>query len=595
MPKDTDTKKDPMVEYVVKEFEAYEAIHRPRMEVAKEIYTHWNNEKAPKGQDWQNTVPVPLMIEAEQTITPRIFAALFPSDTPIDVKVEGDAEEGPEVGIKLKALLAKNFKAANVQKESIPMLGQMTLYGTGYCEAGTWKVKRKWIDTKEAGRQFLITESRPDAKWVNFFEMYPHPAKMEVGDGLPIIRRRFIDEEFLKNLANDRYTFKNLMEALKSTSPMTGDTKYIKPSDSENCETFKKNEYEILEYWGNWDESYTVGEEVKKRLSVPYWIIVVNRTILVRGIPNPYNHQMEPYCKTKLFTDLKPSWFGVGIGRAGLPSQARANKIVNQRLDNVDLILNKQGLYNINDPNINLSRLKTTRPGQWHPVSDVTSSIKWMDIPDVTASSYEEEKIAKQDFREATGATSHLLPTAEGDKAHRTAMGIQLLQGAAGMRFRPVLKLLEIDFIAHLTFLFFSNLQQFMATPETVIDEETQAMLEIKPEELQGKVHFIPTGISETLNKEIQIGQLLRFKEVTANDPTVNRKEINKRLGELFGFKDLTSLLTPDVPGGGQGDALDPNVQQLIQQRLQEGASPEQIKQELLGQRPPEEEEEVQQ
>jgi len=394
MPTDRNVKKHPMVQYVVDEYEMYEKVHRSKMDVAKEIYTHWNNEKVPKGQDWQNQVPVPLMIEAEQTISPRIFAALFPTDTPIDVKVEGDTEA--ETGIKLKTLLANKFKAAGVQKESIPMLGQTTLYGTGYCEAGTWKVTRKWIDTPEQGRQYVITESRPDAKWVNFFEIYPHPAKMEIGDGLPLIRRRFIDEGLLKDLAGDKYDFKNLKEALDSTSPVGESTKYLKPSGDEYYESFKKNEYEVLEYWGGWDESYKVGDEIKKRKSVPYWIIVINRSILVRGIPNPYNHQMEPYCKTKLFTDLKPSWFGVGIGQAGLPSQSRANKIVNQRLNNVDLILNKQGVYNINDPAINLSKLKTTRPGQWNPVSDVNASIKWMDIPDVTSSSYEEEKIANK-------------------------------------------------------------------------------------------------------------------------------------------------------------------------------------------------------
>jgi hypothetical protein len=50
------------------------------------------------------------------------------------------------------------------------------------------------------------------------------------------------------------------------------------------------------------------------------------------------------------------------------------------------------------------------------------------------------------------------------------------------------------------------------------------------------------------MNKEVQIGQLLRFKEVTQQDPTVNRSEINKRIGQLMGFKDLDKLLVVQQP-----------------------------------------------
>ena len=226
-------------------------------------------------------------------------------------------------------------------------------------------------------------------------------------------------------------------------------------------------------------------------------------------------------------------------------------------------------------------------PGQWHKVSDTMYSVRWMDIPDVTASSYQEENIAKSDYREATGASAPMMPTDEGQ--HRTAAGINLLQGAAGERFKPVLRRMETDMISDLAEMYFSNLQQFMKFPEWVqatSDEGKKKPIQIKPEDIQRKAKFIPTGVSELMNKEVQIGQLLRFKEVTQQDPTVNRSEINKRIGQLMGFKDLDKLLVVQQPvqmGPGQ---LPPQAQQYIQQRLQEGATPHQIKLELLGQQP---------
>ena len=137
--------------------------------------------------------------------------------------------------------------------------------------------------------------------------------------------------------------------------------------------------------------------------------------------------------------------------------------------------------------------------------------------------------------------------------------------------------------------MFLSHLQQFMVLPEwikmTSNDGKEQPIL-VNPEQLHAKVQIIPTGISETLNKEVQIGQLLRFKEVSANDPTINRAELNRRIAELMGFKDINSIIIQQQPmlaGPGQ---LSPEDQQFVQQRLAEGASPEQIQAEMAGNPP---------
>lgn len=579
--KSVSTPRDPMVSYVVGEFERYESFHRDRFEKAQKILNEWKGKAPKRAESWQNAVHVPMTIEAEQTVTPRLFTALFPTDAPIDVHVEGDAPE--EAGIRIKGLLKHFFRIANVQGESLPSLTQMTLFGTGYLEAGSWLVKRGWqVDGATGIRYNTILENRPDFKTVDYFEMFPHPAKLRVDDDLPLIRRRFTDAEFLKKLAdNKNFDMANLTAALASEPPIR--------SGKQNYNT-KHKEYEILDYWGPWDESYEKDGKTLVRKAVPYWAIIINRKVKIRAIANPYNHQIPPFCRIQLFCNPEPSWFGVGVGEVGLSTQERLNKIVNQRLDNVDLVLNKQGCYNGNDPLINTKKLQISKPGQWHKVSDTINSLKWMDTPDVTSSSYKEEELAKQDFREATGATSHLMP-GEPSEQHRTAMGIQLLQGAAGMRFRPVLRKLEIDLIQQAAMFFFSNLKQFMTSAEWVMITGKGGQVkpvQVTPEQIQAKVFFIPTGISETLNKEVQVGQLLRFKEITANDPTVNRQEINKRIAELFGFKDIQKLIvSQDAQPGGE---IPVAQQEMMKRRVAEGASPEQIKEEMLGPPPPPEE-----
>jgi len=575
---------DKMLKYVVDEYARYERFHHDRFEAAAAIYSQWLNEPPPRGEKWQNAVHVPITFASEQTITPRLFSALFPTAAP----VEAEAYEIPNSArVKIRDLIRHHFRISDVQGEVIPALTQCTLLGTGYLES-PWLHRRQWQIGRDGQRYQALVDNRPGCKAVNFFELFPHPAKLCIDDGLPIIRRRFCDAEYLKNLAdNPRFKFNNLTEALNS-EPTTYMKSPIVASDGKPMDVKKREEYELLEYWGPWDISYDKDGEVVKQRAVPHWIMIVNRAVKIRGVPNPFNHQLPPFVKFTLYPDVKPNWFGVGMGGVGKPTQDRLNKIVNQRLDNVDLVLNKQGFYNGNDHLINTRKLQVSRPGQWHKVSDTVTSIKWMDTPDVTASSYKEEELAKADYREATGATVPLMPTDEGQ--HRTASGINLLQGAAGIRFRPILRKIETDLIQKLSLIYLSNLQQFMIFPEwikIVSDDGEEEPVMVKPEEIQAKVKFIPTGISETMNKEIQVAQLLRFKEVTANDPTINRAEINRRIGELMGFTNLKKLIVKQEPAMVSPGGLSPQMQQQIQQRMAEGASPDQVKAEMLAGGPP--------
>jgi len=426
----TELKNDPMVKFVVEEFERYERFHFDRFDLAMRVIDQWNNVPPPKTYEWMNNVHCPITFAAEQTITPRIFSALFPNDAPVDVQVSEDATE--KSGNKIKHTIQHYYRMADVQGECLPAMTQNTLIGTGYVEC-PYLYRKAWQVNRNGERYQAIVDRRPDCKSVNFFEMYPHPAKIRMNDTLPIVRRRYCDAEYLKCLAdNPEAKFDNLAAALDSTSTVPKSS-VILDSSGNFMDVKKRDEYELLEYWGGWDVSYKQDDKVVTKKAIPYWITIVNRAVKVRAIPNPYNFQHAPYAKFNLFPDSSPSWFGVGIGTVGKPTQDRLNKIVNQRLDNVDLVLNKQGCYNGNDPLIKVKKLQVSKPGAWHMVSDTVSSLKWIDTPDVTASSYKEEEIAKADYREATGAVVPLMPAESGQ--HETASGINLLQGAAGMRF----------------------------------------------------------------------------------------------------------------------------------------------------------------
>ena len=68
-----------MAKWVKEAFEKYERVHTDRFEKAVQAYEHWTGKAPRRSFTWQNAVHVPITFEAEQTISPRIFSALFPN------------------------------------------------------------------------------------------------------------------------------------------------------------------------------------------------------------------------------------------------------------------------------------------------------------------------------------------------------------------------------------------------------------------------------------------------------------------------------------------------------------------------------------
>lgn len=251
--------KDPMLEYVVDEFMRYERFHHNKFELAAKIYDQWCNIPEKRGESWMNAVHVPITFASEQTITPRLFAALFPTGAPI----EAESFEIPDaIRIKVRDLIRKHFRVSDVQGESIPALSQCVLLGTGYLES-PWIYERKWQFNKNGDRYKALVHNRPGCKAVSFFELFPHPAKMRMDDGLPIIRRRFCDAEYLKRLADDpKFKFDNLKSALDSEP-----TTYMKsPIVDINGNSLERRNARSMNCWNTGDHGIFLMIRIRKSL-----------------------------------------------------------------------------------------------------------------------------------------------------------------------------------------------------------------------------------------------------------------------------------------------------------------------------------------
>lgn len=154
----------------------------------------------------------------------------------------------------------------------------------------------------------------------------------------------------------------------------------------------------VREYWGRFSPDGKPSNEKE------YVITIVNDAKVIRLEENPYITDDNPMGLRpfELFVDSdQPNeLYGVGEIEPTETLQIGVNKVRNQRLDNVDFVMNRMWIYD-RAMGINPRDL-ISRPG--HVIgSDDIEGLKAVETPDVTSSAFAEEDRYLRDFQMATG------------------------------------------------------------------------------------------------------------------------------------------------------------------------------------------------
>lgn len=570
------------VQYVLDQFKRSEDFYGDKKNRISQDEERWKGTPppAPAGFEHGHRIHLKLTWKAEKVLTSRIHSTLFPVEAPIDYEATGSEDEPLADGTK--EMVRLYFKKAEVKSKSKPVIRQIVLHGTGMAEVSL-KIKKQLVYEKGAeikgeGIDTIVYDG-PTFEFMDIREAFPDPNMREITDSYPFIRRRFMsltDLEVTETEAQSKgYSkFQNLAKLREGLNKEKVKVEQDAIARREKSETTKGDDIEIIEMWHPyWDY------KGKKR---PCWIMIANRQYELFTRSNPYWHQTPPYVKTVLFED--GTFFGIGIAQAGESHEDLANELTNQRLDNVSIVINRQVKYDANDPKIDVRKLRVSKPGGIHACSNPQTSIIWDAPPDVTQSSYIEVRDAVEHHREITGATTPIQAVSPAEQ-HKTASGMAMLIRTASERLKINLSEIEYNLIIRTADLFCAILYQFKDTDEIIRiiwDEGKKKPVTVSPKDLLRELDFRATGMSETIAKELQIAQLLRFLEITRDDPTINRKEANKRLLYLMDIKDPEGLVQEPPPTGGQAiRGISPEEGNQIRERVGAGVSPRQIKAEI--------------
>lgn len=256
----------------------------------------------------------------------------------------------------------------------------------------------------------------------------------------------------------------------------------------------------------------------------------------------------------------------------GSQLQREANDVVNQRLDNVKLVLNKRWLAK-RGKQVDIPSLHKNMPGSVTLVDDVESDVKEVNWPDVTASAYQEQDRINVDFDELVGNFSGS-SVMTNRKLNETVGGMSLLNGGASQLteyllltcvetwVEPVLRQLvklEQQYETNLSILALAG-QKAQLLQKYGVDQVTDAMLDA---ELTVRVN-VGMGATDPRTKLQKFVMAIQsYSQAVRMLPNADHEQVRKEIFGLAGYRDGARFFK-------QGE--DPNaaaMQQQMQQQMQ--------------------------
>lgn len=567
--------------HIAKEFTQWEAWRRPWENLWDECYKLYLNIAEMHKTPTRARVFIPAVFQVIEAAVPKLMTLVFGADDFFDV-VTYDPKRQP-FGDIIKQLLKYQLFKADYFLKFLDFVKQLMMYGTSYFYV-YWKVVRRWVWKRtpirgpktfmgitvnqnailgwQEQKVYEKVESRPEIEVLDVLDVYPDPeAKMEK-DARAIWVRSWMDLEEVKELGAGKYpvfdptnvkriehgTEKTLQESRQVRNSMRGlSTGYV-----------DKNQVEILTRWGLCDLD---GDGIREETL----IVIANRKYLLRAMPNPFHHQRRPVIKSVLFP-VPLEWFGVGLIEPIIPLQHELNTIRRQRLDNVNIIINR--MWKVNTfADIDLETLVSSPNGVI--LTDDMSAIMPLETENVTQSAYLEAQNIQTDIENTTTPKS-LQGTPESGRLGRTASGAQMIIGQALEKFGTAAKMVEENAIKRTLRMVYDLDLQFLDDEKDMEQYKHLWAIPVSPDMLRQEIGINMKGISEMIQKEGKINQIASFMGLfgAASAPeTISN--LMKKMWSLMGFDpdEVEMMAVRPMPSDASAAAN-------VREQLGEGGNP---------------------
>lgn len=519
---DVTLKEDP-TQYISDLFLACKQWRQPYEDRWKRYYKLYRSYRDSTQYPFKSNIFVPYLFSKVESIVPKMLGSLF-NTRPI-VSIQARKGASMDLAKVMERLLEYQFDEENLEffNKVLEFFKECVIYGSSFL-----KILPKFNDDELVSFDFI------DVEPIDLFNIYPDYRARSIRRMKYIIQLSYMDYDELQTLESQGF-YKNVKEV----------EEYVEASM--NVDEFKRgrltdvgilDEYgfdsnrktiEVLEYWDK-NKIYTIGA----------------RKVILKEEDNPFSGLL-PFIMAR-YTPVQHELYGIGIPEIGEDLQEELNTVRNQRMDNVNLIINRMFLVN-KYADVNLDSL-VSYPGNVILTNDV-AAVQPLDTRDVTKSAYMEEEIIKGDIDMSTGEFAY----AQGAPPERreTATGIVRLQQASTARFDTVVKMLEFTVIRHLAKMFLWLDYQFLPREDLkkILGEEDYVNLKAEDfyaqdlETMLKQYNFQPMGSSTTAIKEVRIQQVMQAYQLFNQDPQINQTELKKMVLDVLDIKNQSKLLMP--------------------------------------------------
>ena len=419
--------------------------------------------------------------------------------------------------------------AVNVFRKAI---FESSLLGTGIVKGpfNFYKRVHNWqVDPQTGQRQYSPYEKvMPRIEYVSLWDFHPDPSATSIEDCEYVIQRHRMNRQQLRGLIKRPYFNASAIEECLAKGPNYEDKYYedtIREDDTEPY--YQENRYEVLEYWGVIDKKYAdeVGMEGANEMSefdqlqVNVWTC---GGMVIRCVANPFTPARIPFQAFPFEIDPYQIW-GVGVAQNMEYSQKLMNGHYRMAIDNLALAGNL--VFDVDEASLVPGQNMDIFPGKiFRRQSGVTgTAINGLKFPNTAPENIQMYQISRQLADEDTGIPSILHGQTGVTGTGRTAAGLSMLLGSAGLAMKTVIKNIDDHLLKPLGESLFQWNMQFNETME----------------DIQGDLEIKPRGVAAVMQKEVRTQRLTALLQTVANPMLAPFIKIPNLLKELAIAQDI--------------------------------------------------------
>ena len=418
--------------------------------------------------------------------------------------------------------------AVNVFRNAI---FESSLLGTGIVKGpfNFYKRVHKWGRDENGEREYQPYEKVvPRIEMVSAWDFHPDPSATSIDDCEYVIERHRLNRQQLRALIKRPHFISEAIEECLAKGPNYEDKYYEDTIREDETEPYiSDSRYEVLEYWGVLDSKLANAAGFAEadlmsefdELQVNIWVC---GNMILRCVLNPFTPARIPYQVFPYEVNPYQLW-GVGVAENMEDAQKLMNGHVRMAIDNLALAGNL--VFDVDEASLVPGQNMDIFPGKiFRRQSGVTgTAINGLKFPNTAGENLQMYQISRQLADEETGIPSIMHGQTGVTGTGRTAAGLSMLMGSAGLSMKTVVKNIDDMLLKPLGEAYFQwNMQFNKDAPDIVGD------LEIKPR-----------GVAAVMQKEVRSQRLTTLLQTVSNPMLAPFVKIPNLMRELAISQDI--------------------------------------------------------